>query len=737
MINRFKRTGVWIAITASGALILGGVAAFLSASHRFSELPEMASRILSPPQPEATADAALALADIVPAERANDLSRLANGKPSLIRNRARYLLAVDNIENHRGGRAIALLESLDGTYPELAPYVLLKLGQAQAAAGQQEAAEATWKRLLQTHGEDVAAASALYQLGRSAPERLDELVKRFPAYPGSVEIAKQRLAQDPHRSDTLPLLLQIAKYGLHHSDVESVLDRLSQEFADELAPEHWQTIGFGYWELGRYGKAAPAYARAPESPRNLYRAGRGHQIDLKRTEAIAIYTRLDQAFPEADETATGLLRLSDIVSLEAAVGVLDQVINRFPDRAAEALEKKAEVLLALNDFEGAQAAREILLNQYRDSETAAELRMKWALEYAEAGDVRMALNWGKEVLKHTPQADIAADAGFWSGKWSRQLGQAEAAQNILEQVITNHPESYYAWRAAVALGWPVGDFRTVRFDIPQVQLPPQRHPLPAGSAVLSELYQLGQDKDAWRRWQIEFKTLQDPTVTEQFTDGLMRLGVGDNLDGIYMVSSLAWRDHPDDKAQYQALRRSSDYWRALYPFPFADAISDWATQRQLNPLLVTALIRQESRFEPKIRSVVGATGLMQVMPSTASWIQLQTGIPNYDLENPIDNLNLGTWYLDYTHEEYNNHSLFAVASYNAGPGNVAEWIERGGYGDADEFVERIPFPETEDYVRAVFGGYWNYLRLYNPTIAAKIDRRQVRTAKSVPLFPLE
>jgi soluble lytic murein transglycosylase len=115
---------------------------------------------------------------------------------------------------------------------------------------------------------------------------------------------------------------------------------------------------------------------------------------------------------------------------------------------------------------------------------------------------------------------------------------------------------------------------------------------------------------------------------------------------------------------------------------------------------------------------------MQVMPSTAEWIKGKAGLESYDLNNPTDNVKLGTWYLDYTHSEYDDHSLFAVASYNAGPGNVAKWIDQGGYVDADDFAEKIPFPETKGYVRSVFGGYWNYLRLYDPAIAAQVETLQ-------------
>jgi soluble lytic murein transglycosylase len=65
--------------------------------------------------------------------------------------------------------------------------------------------------------------------------------------------------------------------------------------------------------------------------------------------------------------------------------------------------------------------------------------------------------------------------------------------------------------------------------------------------------------------------------------------------------------------------------------------------------------------------------------------------------------------------------MLAVASYNAGPGNVRKWIDRYGLEDPDEFVAKIPFPETKGYVESVFGNYWNYLRLYNPEIQALME----------------
>ena len=321
----------------------------------------------------------------------------------------------------------------------------------------------------------------------------------------------------------------------------------------------------------------------------------------------------------------------------------------------------------------------------------------------------------------TPDSELAAEASFWSGKWAEQQGQD--ARQAYERTLAQYPESYFAWRSAVMLGWDVGDFDSVRYLAPEVRLPQQRDPLPAGSETLQLLYRLGQDADAWSLWQTEFQNVQEPTVAEQFTDGVLRVGVGDNLDGIFMLTSLAWRDQAAEQSEYQRLKTTPAYWQTVYPFPFSDLIQAWSQQHQLNPLLVTSLMRQESRFEPTIRSSAGAIGLMQVIPSTADWIVGQLGESNSDLdtklETPNENIKLGTWYLDYTHREYSDNSMFAVASYNAGPGAVADWVARG-YNDPDVFVENIPFSETKGYVEAVFGGYWNYLRLYNPAISRQM-----------------
>ncbi|MDX2215086.1 MAG: transglycosylase SLT domain-containing protein [Oculatellaceae cyanobacterium bins.114] len=717
------------------ALVLGGVTAAALYPEWLSRVPIVGQWVSSAEPNEFSQTSAsstvLSLVTLSAAEREGQLQAIAAQSASTDQYRARYLLAVDLINQNRGGAALPLLEGLEQDYPVLAPAVLAKRAQAYTASSQPEQATTTWQSLLQQFPDSPLAAEALYALGQTDAEALDQLISKFPAHARAIALAEERLTQNPNQPQ---LLLLLARHALHAKDSEAALDRLVNEYGATLTAQDWEAIAFGYWEKQRYSSASDAYAKVPATPLTLYRVGRGAWLGDRTQYAIAAYKVLIQRFPDAPETGLGLLRLSRLVEPQEAMGYLDQIISRFPDRAPEALLERAKNLDALGSAQSASQARQSLLTQYSASDAAAELRWTLAEQRMQTGDTRGAWELARQLVKDNPTSEYAPEAAFWLGKWAYQSGQAEA-KDAFEYVLTHYPESYYAWRSAVYLGWQVGDFTNVRTQVPEVVKPLQRPVLPAGSALLQELYQLGQDQDAWSVWQVEFQNRATPTVAEQFTDGVMRLGVGDNLEGIFMVSSLVNRDKPEERSQYQELKQQTYYWQALYPFLYLQPIQAWSQERQLNPLLVTALIRQESRFEPNIRSSVGAIGLMQVMPDTGVWISETLKFPNYNLDNPDDNIRFGTWFLNYTHEEYSDNSLFAIASYNAGPGNVSDWITRFGFSDPDIFVEQIPYPETKGYVESVFENYWNYLRLYNPAVSQQLARYSPNHADAVSQMP--
>ncbi|MGF1542615.1 MAG: transglycosylase SLT domain-containing protein [Pleurocapsa sp.] len=632
---------------------------------------------------------------------------------SLDSSRSNFLLASNLIEQNRGQEALEALEGLEAKYPPLAPYVLLKQGRAYQLAGKTQDADKSWQVLFNQYPNSPARVEALYQLGKSNPAYWQEAIAKFPAHPRTQEIIRQLLQKNPHQPQLMAILV---KYSPDDPGVDAMRDSLVAEYASQLTPQDWQAIAESYWLKWDYGKAGQAYAKAPPTPRNLYRAGRGYHLGNSKTTAKQFYTQLIQKYPSAEETGLALSRLATIVSDKEALSYLERAIALFPQIAPEALLAKAKILDNLHSPTSANQARQTLLTEYANSETAAEYRWQIASQKAEGGDLVTAWQWAQPITENNPDSPLAPKAGFWIGKWAQKLDRSEDAQSAFKSVLSGFPRSYYAWRSAVALGWDVGDFTTVRHKLPQVVKNKEKIVLPAGSPTFQELYHLGLKEEAWGQFQLEIADKSELTVAEEFTKGLMQLYRGKNLRGINQIWYLKDRNHPEDKQQWHALQQTPQYWQGLYPFPFEDTILKWSQQRQLNPLLVTALIRQESRFEPEIRSWAGALGLMQVMPETGKSAAENIKLTDYSLTNPEDNVNIGTYYLDYTHQKYNNNSMLAVASYNAGPNAVAKWVSRYGLEDADEFVEKIPYKETKGYVESVFENYWNYMLIYNPEI---------------------
>ena len=692
-----------------------------------SKFPGRLSRS-QPHQANLSSAAISSLLSLPANQRAAALATLAQQGNELERKQARYLLAMDLIQQRQGEKAIPWLAGLEQNYPVLAADIIAKRAQAYTLAGNQAQAQATWQELLQRYPEQPEATEALYALGKSQPKYWDQAIARFPAHPRTVEIVQTRLKQNPHQPK---LLLLLAKHALYLPQITTVLDQLTTHYKDQLQPEDWQAIAFGYWEKQEYRKAGAAYTHAPQIPLNGYRAGRGLQLAGQEQAALNAYQQMVAQFPKAKETPTALIKMASLTDqpklaleyLELAIQISPLV--SLPEVTGEALLAKAELLNRLNNPQAAANARQQLLTTYSSSDAAAELRWSQAEKRAAAQDFAGAKQLAWQIANQNPDSEQAPEATFWAGKWASRLGLKAEVDKAFKQIWADYPGSYYAWRAAALSGWPVGDFTTVRYLNPQVNSSPQRLTLPAGSAALKALYQLGQDREAWQRWQWEFQDRMQPTMAEQLTDGLMRLGVGDNLDGIFMIDNLKARSHeqPEYRDLYQAWQQQPGYRQALYPLPFIGTMTSWSQQRGLNPLLTMALVRQESRFEPTIRSITGAVGLMQVMPETGKWIAQQIQLRHFVLDHPNDNVNLGTWYLDYTHRTYNDNSMLAIASYNAGPGNVADWVEKNGLGDPDEFVEAIPFPETKDYVKAVLENYWNYLQLYNPETSRLLQQQ--------------
>lgn len=154
---------------------------------------------------------------------------------------------------------------------------------------------------------------------------------------------------------------------------------------------------------------------------------------------------------------------------------------------------------------------------------------------------------------------------------------------------------------------------------------------------------------------------------------------------------------------------------ALYPYPYTAVVRANARAAGLDPLLVLAVMRTESRFRPDVVSSEGAVGLMQVTPSTANWIADQgrwpAATPNR-LPEPAYNIALGAWYLGHLRRYFGGRLVPAIAAYNAGPGPVTDWLDSHTWDGLLDSAQRIPFPETRRFVQRVSGAYAVYRLLY-------------------------
>jgi soluble lytic murein transglycosylase len=161
--------------------------------------------------------------------------------------------------------------------------------------------------------------------------------------------------------------------------------------------------------------------------------------------------------------------------------------------------------------------------------------------------------------------------------------------------------------------------------------------------------------------------------------------------------------------------RSDWLGRVIYPIKFKEEIEGASVNAGVDPYLVAAVIRVESNFRSDQESRKGAVGIMQVMPETAEWLFQRESFKSYklkDLQDPTINIKVGTEYLGMLHQQFQFDQVKAIASYNAGPGNVNKWLSSETWDGSLGSVDNIPFGETRKYVNKVMYYYKKYLEIY-------------------------
>ena len=362
---------------------------------------------------------------------------------------------------------------------------------------------------------------------------------------------------------------------------------------------------------------------------------------------------------------------------------------------------------------------------------AAESRHQAGIAFYRAGDYAGAEDAWSAGLS-SGDGWTRSRALFWTAKAREQRGDAGAARTFREQAAAASPTDYYSERAADVLEG-MAAFTRVR-DI-NIAFDPEAEFLQAEAWVQSVfasetameqryaavqndirlqrgriLWDLGLYDDA----RVEFDDLwysaaNDPAGSLYLSHYFQTIG--------YFPGAIQAARKVLDAAGFndaQTLAAPAYFSHIRFGPHFADLIVPQAAARGLDPLLLFALVRQESLFGVSAASAANAHGLMQLIPSTAEAMAAQLGLGSLgiaDLYRPIINVQLGAEYIAQQRDTFGGNLFLALAAYNAGPGSAAFWNDLAG-GDDDLLVEVIRYEETRNYVRRIYENYVIYRDVY-------------------------
>lgn len=625
-------------------------------------------------------------------------------------------------------------------------HALERIGDAQLAAGQLDAALTSYRAatgggraLVSTLRLHEKLAAILLDAGRvvEAVAQYDTILTlaNNEAYRADIRLAAtQALLDDGDEAAALPrlralfeeqpetaaayqamlLLLEreVALDGVAAARVSSragdaqrardFLAPLAQE-ADNFPAELWLMLGRAERDLGA-GAAAEAAFSAIGAEDVLYGTA---LLELGRTR-----------FRGGDS--------------EGAIERYLQIAARQPalPEAAEALWRAGYLLGTLSLPLEARATFEQLAEQYPG--TAQARSGLWLA--AEAADLR-----GETALAEGFYTRVAAgatgvesaEAWLRAGQLARQRDDEEAARAAFNAAAAAAPDSFYAARARDLLGArsplqpPSGTRFTVDDAAGLTQAEDwlrsafgitQEGPLwPAAESLLAD-ERLRRGETLWALGLPRLAREEFAGLVEEFSEDGLRSwqlalhlrSLGDYHSSIFAAANIL------NAAGVSTLEAPPWLARLRYPVYWLDVVQTVTGRHAMDPLLLFALVRLESLFDPWAEAAAGEKGLTQVIPTTGDYIAGQLNLGDYqheDLFRPQESLTFGAWYLAEQLQRFDGDRLAALAAYNAGPGRAIEW-QAAAQGDADRFLAAIDISSTRNYVQLIYGFHYIYRALY-------------------------
>jgi soluble lytic murein transglycosylase len=630
--------------------------------------------------------------------------------------------------DHAAALALVSRPALAGT--ALGGYAAYYTGLAQLRLNRVPEARATFRRLLEAKPEGALAAAAALAAGEAA-EAADDHAAAVAIY--------ERLASDESTVNE-EVLSRLGRAALAAGDRKTAAEayvRVYYEYAlsdaattaaSHLASLEDQIVHTGYKaDLGRaamlFGARRYAEARSAFQDVRPQTSGDDRELaDLRIAESDFFLKRyaaardglrpyLERASRKAEARFFDLSALRELRRHDEYVERTRALVAEFPDSswAEEALNNLGTHYILANED---QAAAEVFAELYEKfpSGTRAE-RAAWKAGWwsYKTGEYARTVEIFESAAETFPRSNYRPSFIYWAGRSHGKLGEGSTADSRMRLVFTDYGNSYYGRLAERRLSRRAARVPVADVAVPAVsQAPAATDRRPPTEDVIRLLLANGLYDAALA----ELRHAQRAWGTSPVIEATMAWAYHQKGD-LRRAITLMRRAYPQHRtAAGQQL--PTEVLEVIFPLTYWPLIKKHSAARGLDPYLVAALIAQESTFDPKIRSVANAWGLMQIVPATGRRLARSLGIRRFStpmLTNPETNIRLGTLYFSRLVEQFGG-THFALASYNAGENRVVRWkAERPGV-DQDEFIDDIPFPETQNYVKRILGTAEDYRRLY-------------------------
>jgi soluble lytic murein transglycosylase-like protein len=340
-----------------------------------------------------------------------------------------------------------------------------------------------------------------------------------------------------------------------------------------------------------------------------------------------------------------------------------------------------------------------------DQTGAAALWERGWREY-QGGNPASAVSHWSVLAEIYPEDGDAQRGRYWQARALETLGRQDQARDLYRRIVAASDTSDFYSRQALTR---LGETATAAAASELIgQSPAGAWPSEPALRRVKLLTDLGLDQLAGR--ELELVADQASPRDVLALKGLILCRKGEQRTGIVMLREA----YPALGGAYQATVPAEILF-AYYPLTYGDEIRACARETGLPAPLIAGIIRQESAFDPRATSPVGARGLMQLMPDTAREMAHKVGVPYAPdrLYDPTTSVRLGSTYFRELMDDFNGNVELALASYNGGPNRIQRlWTKSGPNPRLDDFLETLSLDESRNYVKRILVLADSYRQLY-------------------------